>query len=320
MLRRAAWLALLLAPLAAATPATEPYSFEASFDEDAWVGRLVTLRVAIVAERALDAPVRLEAPAWVDVEDPEWHARVAEGERAEHAWRVRATEAGFWRASLAVDAARAQAYADPVDPARAWQPLGGGCCLHVWSFKERAMAAAEPGRAVPGESAVGFHTSLRALDASRAELAVLVSPQDARFAHEEIVFQIPTGVELARAPADRPRTFAHAFPLANGERAMLTPAASVWITFEAGEHAGDEVATALPIACANIEVERAGDDVREVSRAGCEASAARPRAIPAPSALVALAMAMTIARDGRSPERARPAARAKRSSSLRGRA
>lgn len=286
----------LLAPIAAATPATEPYAFDASVDAEPWVGRAVTLTIAIEARRPLDAPVRLEVPEWIEVEEPrEWHARAAEGERVERAWRLTATRAGFWHAGLAVDAPRARAYGDPVDPSRDWQPVGG-CCLYAWSTQGRGMAGAEPVAAVPGESAVGFHPSFRALDAERAQLLLRVSPQDSRFAGQELVFHGSMGGgEEQTAPADAPHEFAHVFPLADGERAVLSPSASVRIRFEQGADGAPPSPWSLHVACANIEVERAGDEVREAGRTGCIASS-RPRAIPLAPVALAIALALALRR------------------------
>jgi len=179
---------VLLLPLAAATPATEPYAFEASLDASPEVGVPVVLRVALEARGDIDAPLKLDLPAWVEVEEPrEWHARAREGERVEREWRLVATRAGFWQAALVVDASRAPSYGGPVDPERAWQPVPG-CCLFAWSTQERGIWGPRPQHAVPGESTVGFHTRLRALDEERAELIVRMSPQDARYAGQELVF------------------------------------------------------------------------------------------------------------------------------------
>ena len=274
-------LALLFLPLAAATPATEPYAWSATMDADPAVGATVTLTVRVQALRALDAPLKLDVPEWVSIEEPlEWHAQVAEGERGERAWRVTPTRSGFWRVGLAADTARAEAYAEPVDPARAWQAIGG-CCLHAWSTEDRGLFSERPEGAVPGESTVGFHPSFRAIDAERAELVVRVSPQDKRYVGQELLFQAPAGsADMQTAPADAPHEFAHPFLLADGASAVVSAAAYVRVTFEAGEHAQAPATWSQHVACANFQVERIGDEVREVGRSGCAAASSRPRAIP----------------------------------------
>lgn len=291
-------LALLLLPAAAATPPSEPYLFDATLSPDPAVGVPAELMVRVDARRPLDAPLALQVPPWVEVEGAlEWHAQADEGESIERAWRVTATRAGFWRASLAVDASRAAAYANPVDPERAWQ-LVHGCCILAWSTEGRGLASMRPEGAIPGESTVGFHPSLRALDTQTAELAVRVSPQDARYAEEELLFQSPVGSpELQRAPADAARTFAHAFALAHNQTVVLSAAAYVGITFEGGEHAGEDASWSQHVACANLEATRDGDDVRETRRWGCEALGGRRHAIPA---LATLVVAMVLALAARS--------------------
>lgn len=300
------WLliALLLLPAAAATTPIEPYVFEADFDAEPAVGESVDLTVRLRAERPIDAPLALQVPAWIDVDGArEWHAQADEGETIEHAWRLTATRAGFWRASLAVDASRATRYENPVDPAATWTPVPG-CCILAWSSEDRGMGGARPEEAVPGESTVGFHPALRALDERTAELAVRVSPQDARYAEEQLAFQAPVGGPHEHAPASAPHTFAHAFALAHNETAVVSAAASVRVTFEGGEHAGADVEWYQHVACANLEVHRAGDDVREARRWGCAALAARPHAIPAAPAGLALALVALAARSAypRGPE------------------
>jgi len=284
---------LLLLPLAAASQASDPYVWRAELDGDPALGATVTLTVTLEARRAIDAPLRLELPEWVDAAEPrEWRAQAEEGGVLQKAWRLTPARAGFWRASLSVDPQRAEAYALPVDPNARWHPVHG-CCLYAWTFDERGLWSPRPEGAVPGESTVGFHPAFRALDAERAELMVRVSPQDRRYVGQELLFEAPPGSDPQRAPADAPHTFAHAFPLASGESATLAAAAFVRVRFDGGEGAADEATHTQPVACATIRVERAGDEVRETARAGC-APPREPetRRVPAGAALAPVAFAL----------------------------
>lgn len=287
-------LALLLTlPAAQATPSTEPYSWSASFDEPPEVGRTVTLTVALSPRGPIDAVLALDVPPWIEVEEPrEWRAQAREGERVERAWRLRATQAGFWRVALAVDPARASVYGDPVDPAAGWEAVQG-CCLLAWSSDGRALAGTRPEEAVPGESTVGYHPGFRAVDGARAEMTLRISPQDKRYAGETLVVEIPPGSEARTAPADAWHDFAHVFDLAPGASATLAAGAWVGIGFEAGPLASEEVTYRQRIACATFHLVREGDVVRETARSGCEPAPAPRRGVLAPP--VGLALAATLA-------------------------
>lgn len=291
-MRAFSWLLFVLVlPSVAATEPTDPYVWSASFDAPPELGRTVTLTLTLDARGAIDAPLALDVPDWIDVEEPrEWRARSVEGERVEHSWRLTPTRAGFWAAGLAVDAARAEAYAIPVEPGSSWQAIRG-CCLLVWSVEGRGIAGARPEQAVPGESTVGYHPTFRALDAQRAELELRISPQDGRYAGEEILVEIPPGREPVRAPADAPHVFAHAFDLAAGGRAQLAAGAWVRITFETGVHAEAEPVFLQRVACATFHIERTEEDVRESARTGCDPPPTRSRGVPAPSSLLAVGVA-----------------------------
>lgn len=246
--------------------------------------RAAELRVTLTSHMQLDAAYRLEVPAWIEVEeDPVWTVRLAPDEQAERTWRLTATRAGFWRASLSEEGA-------PV----------GGCCFFAWSTADRGIWSREAANALPAESSVGFHPSFAAADAERAELTLRVSPQDRRYAGQEIFMQVlgdPASEQ--RAPADGPHDFRHVFALAEGASRVITPSASIRVTFEGGEASGEPIVAGQSVACANIQVERRAGEVAETSRWSCEASPVRPgRPIPGAGVagpIIAVALALALA-------------------------
>lgn len=285
---------LVLPPLHAAAQANAPlapYAFEASLDAEPEVGATVRLSVRVEARSALAATYVLETPPWIEVEgDRAWPVDLEAGESAERAWRLDVTEGGFWRASLSEGGASAT----PV----------GGCCVFAWSTVDRGIWSMDAVGALPAESSVGFHPSYRALDAERAELVVRVSPQDKRYAGQELVFQVlGEGSDEQRAPADAPHEFHHALPLADGAGTLVTPSASVRVTFAGGTGAPEVVSVSQHVACANIQLQREGDEVREVARTGCDAAAAPARhgddapvlPVPLPGSGALLAVTLSVA-------------------------
>lgn len=288
-------LLVLLLPPAAATPATEPYAFEARLDDEPIVGRTMTLAVRIDAHAALDAPIRLEVPDWIAVEgEREQHARVAQGGSVEHAWRLTPQRAGFWRASLSVDASRAEAYGDPVDPAASWQPMGG-CCVYAWSAPRDGLSSMSVYDAVPLGAPGEMRVSFAPLDEERAQMTVSVEPRADWLAGEEIGAQIPMGSEPVRRPGDAMQQFVRGFVLAPGNGTVVSPATYAYVTFDDGLPDVDDHGFARDIACANIQVERDGDEVRETSRWSCFAMSAKPRLIPGPG-LLAVGIALLSAK------------------------
>ena len=284
---RALFLLALFAPVAAAAQQPDAHAWSASFGEPPELGRTVTLTVAREPGEPIDAALALDVPAWIEVEEPrEWRLQAAQGERAERSWRVRATEPGFWRASLAAES-----------PDGGWEVVAG-CCLLAWSSDGRALFGARPEQAVPGESTVGYHPSFRALNATHAELTLRSSPPDRRYASEELVVEIPPGAKPQTAPADAWRNFTHTFALAPAASVSLAAGAWVRIGFEGGELAREDVSWSQPIACATFHLAREGDVVHETSRSGCQAEPPATRAIPAAPWL--LALALTLACSGRS--------------------
>lgn len=288
------WLAffvllVLLAPARASGAREPPFGLDVTVEGEPSVAAPFTLTVGLRAQEETEARLRLDVPAWVEVEDEAaWNVSLAAGERAQRAWRLTATEPGFWRAALVSDEG-------PVE----------GCCLYAWSIVGRGIASTQPAAAVPAESSVGFHPSLRPLDAERAELTVRVSPQDKRYAGQELAFVVP-GAPEQTASADAPHEFRHAFALRDGAEEILTASAAVRVTFEPGPHGSEPVVVDQRIACAQLRVTRVGDEVREAARTGCdappEASTPTPgagdRRVPLPGTLgaAAVAAAMLIAR------------------------
>lgn len=300
---------LLGLPAVAATPPREPYEFDARLDAEPIVGRTLTLTVRIEGFLALDAPIRLDAPDWVAIEEPrERHAKVAEGGSAEFAWRVTPGRAGFWRASLSVDASRAQFYGNPRAPDATWESMGGGCCVYAWSAARDGLSSMSIYDATPLDPPGRMRLSFQALDAERAQLTVLVDDLAPWVAQEEVMAQIPMGSEPRRAPGDAPRQFVTPFPLVDGASVVVSPATYAWVTFDDGLADVDDDGYARQIDCANVQVERVGDDVRETSRWTCFASVGRPRLLPTSPAQVlvaVLAVALALARRSAYPSGAR---------------
>lgn len=281
MLRLGLMLLLLAAPLAVGAHGG---TYEAGFLREPRVGQRTELVVTLTDPRGVEGELRLEVPSWVEVDgDRAW--RPAGDLPLQRRWNLTPTRDGYWRASLSEEGA-------PVE----------GCCLFIWSIADRSTFHVHPDLAIPGETTVGYHPSFRAVDEATAELAVRVSPQDKRFAGQQLAFEAPIGAPRDRAPANASATFTHSFPLRDGERAEVSAAAFVEVAFEGGNASGPWLVGQQRAGCARFTVERTGGDVREVGRTGCAAVATPPtgRPVPAgatlaaPVALVAAAIALVL--------------------------
>lgn len=270
-------LLLLLAPLAAATPATPPWQFEGSRVEGTGaVGEAIEVAVRVRANVDSSARIVLRAPEWVTVEGDAWDMTATEGQLVERGWRLTPTREGAWAAI---------AHSDPADFGAAC-----ACAVGLASGAPEARVAATTDAAMP-VALLERDVTTRPLDDGTVEITRSVTPVSTRLGVGEIRVWITQGETRLCASCDvaapRPEhetrgagsamvSATAALPLREGDAYTLWDAVSV--RYEAPEGATLQPESSETTGCEN---RRWGTD----ESWGCADDGRR--GIPAPGALAA---------------------------------